>query len=52
MNESKSFAIPRSPARWVAPMVEELGALSDLTLQAGSPDPQDCVPEDPSSCEP
>jgi len=33
---------------WVAPRVDELPRLTDLTLQTGIPG--DCIPGDPSSC--
>jgi hypothetical protein len=34
-------------------MIEELGTLSDLTLEAGSPTTGNCGPEDPpESCGP
>jgi hypothetical protein len=47
MNESTS---PRPVAPWVAPVVEELGKLSDLTLDGIS---AVCVPEeDPDGCFP
>ena len=51
MNQSMPSVAPRSPAPWVVPVVEELGALGDLTLQSGStggaecnPDIEDCWP--------
>lgn len=51
MNESMSSTAPRSPALWIAPVVEELGKLSDLTLEGFSEgcdvetDPFGCFPE-------
>jgi hypothetical protein len=48
MNESMSSTTPRTVAPWVAPVIEELGKLSDLTLEGLScfPDspPEDCFP--------
>lgn len=48
MNESMSSVTPRSVEPWVAPVVEELGKLSDLTLDGLSCDPEG----DPASCFP
>jgi hypothetical protein len=48
MNESTSSTTPRPVAPWVAPAVEELGKLSDLTLDGLSCDPE----ADPSTCFP
>jgi hypothetical protein len=45
--DSKTIT-PKAPRAWVAPRVETLPALTQLTLQTGIPG--DCVPGDPSSC--
>jgi hypothetical protein len=45
---SQSAATPRR--RWIAPRIDELPRLTDLTLQTGIPG--NCQPGDPSSCFP
>lgn len=52
MNDSISSVTPRAVAPWVVPVVEELGALADLTLQSGSTGPVDCDPDFPETCGP
>ena len=55
---SEEFTPGTSPAdefprtRWVAPRVEELGALSDITLQIGSDPPAECDPVTGEGCGP
>ena len=55
MNES--MPVPASPAepsraRWVAPSVEVLGALADLTLEFGSQGGGECDPDTGVGCGP
>jgi hypothetical protein len=49
---TQKFAASPAPRRtWIAPRVDELPRLTDLTLQSGGI-PGDCDPGDPSSCFP